>query len=267
MDHSTWFNNPQYQFSLQQSSLVTISLQQKEARLFGYQYETDFDSCLSIGFHLLKVEKNRNSRIHQKIGLVKGTNSFINSRQISNTLQLQQGNYVIIPATYTPGLDGDFLLRVYSSTGCRLNELHDEIPREILNNSSNTLIVSLWINSMSLHSKGIHLDSKYSIQCSTDNNQKFNTIEIESLNPEYDEGYLLYFNNNRNSKIQLDVFKSSRLKKDKLISSYTLSLQKILTKPVNTFTKSKIILTKLNDTSEIGWIEIIYSYHNNPNYL
>ena len=40
--------------------------------------------------------------------------SFINTRQVSARLKLRPGTYLIVPSTYEPNEEGEFLIRVYS---------------------------------------------------------------------------------------------------------------------------------------------------------
>jgi len=40
--------------------------------------------------------------------------AFSNLREICERHQLQPGNYVIVPSTFEPGEEGDFILRFYS---------------------------------------------------------------------------------------------------------------------------------------------------------
>lgn len=64
--------------------------------------------CLCV-----QVELNRTYRMHvtqQKVG---GSN-YINSRSVFRRIELPEGRYVIIPTTFDPGLEGDFLLRIFT---------------------------------------------------------------------------------------------------------------------------------------------------------
>lgn len=39
---------------------------------------------------------------------------YINSRSVFKRTDLTEGRYVIIPTTFDPGLEGDFLLRIFT---------------------------------------------------------------------------------------------------------------------------------------------------------
>ena len=39
---------------------------------------------------------------------------FINSREVFNKLELDPGRYVVIPSTFDPNNDGEFMLRIYT---------------------------------------------------------------------------------------------------------------------------------------------------------
>lgn len=61
----------------------------------------------------IQVELNRIYRMHvtqQKVG----GSVYINSRSVFKRIELKEGRYVIIPTTFDPGLEGDFLLRVFT---------------------------------------------------------------------------------------------------------------------------------------------------------
>lgn len=50
-----------------------------------------------------------------------GGSTYINSRSVFLRIELTQGRYVVIPTTFEPGLEGEFLLRIFSdvSADCK----------------------------------------------------------------------------------------------------------------------------------------------------
>lgn len=64
--------------------------------------------CLCV-----QVEFNRIYRMHATQKKVGGS-TYINSRSVFVRIDLPEGRYVIIPTTFDPGLEGDFLLRIFT---------------------------------------------------------------------------------------------------------------------------------------------------------
>ena len=82
------------------------------------------------GFNIYQVEADSEKRLGQEFcvqndgekGL--GTKNVINIGEIMITLEMKPGfNYVIIPFTYKPDQEGNFLLRFVSENLLTLNEL------------------------------------------------------------------------------------------------------------------------------------------------
>ncbi|XP_008401559.1 calpain-5-like, partial [Poecilia reticulata] len=124
----TFLQNPQYLFDVtKESDEVLISLQQKDRRIYRKEGQGD---NLIIGFTVLKVEVNRKYRLH-KLVTQKEMNDFnhTNIRTVFNRIELPQGRYVIIPSTFEPFIEGEFMLRLYTDvdSGCR--ELVQDKPQ------------------------------------------------------------------------------------------------------------------------------------------
>ncbi|XP_041052396.1 calpain-5-like [Carcharodon carcharias] len=122
----TFLKNPQYVFDvMKDEDEVLISLQQRDKRIHRKEGKGE---NLVIGFSIHKVELNREYRLHSLYQKVAGS-IYINTRSVFLRTDLKKGRYAIIPTTYNPNLEGDFLLRIYTdvASGCR--ELTFEKPQ------------------------------------------------------------------------------------------------------------------------------------------
>nr|XP_057935599.1 calpain-5-like isoform X2 [Doryrhamphus excisus] len=109
----TFLQNPQYMFKVKKSvDEVLISLQQKDR--IATEAE-DQKKNLPIGFDIFR-EKICGS-------------AYVNSRSVFLRAELKHGRYVIIPTTYDPDVEGDFLLRIFTDVACRCKELIVDVPR------------------------------------------------------------------------------------------------------------------------------------------
>ncbi|KAM4743139.1 calpain-5-like [Anableps anableps] len=123
----SFLQNPQYVFDVKKpKDEVLICLQQKDRRASLKEGQGE---NLAIGFDIQRVELNRIYRMHavqQKVG----GSIFINSRSVFLRIELTEGRYVIIPTTFDPGLEGEFLLRIFADVPTDCKELTlDEPPR------------------------------------------------------------------------------------------------------------------------------------------
>ncbi|XP_030007141.1 calpain-5 [Sphaeramia orbicularis] len=121
----SFLQNPQYVFDVKKpEDEVLICLQQKDRRA---SLRHGRGENLAIGFDIHRVELNRTFRMHtpqQKVG----GSIYINSRSVFLRVDLMEGRYVIIPTTFDPGLEGDFLLRVFTDVPSECRELTQDQP-------------------------------------------------------------------------------------------------------------------------------------------
>ena len=61
----------------------------------------------------VQVELNRLYRMHTSQQKVAGS-TYINSRSVFKRVDLKEGRYVVLPTTFDPALEGEFLLRLFS---------------------------------------------------------------------------------------------------------------------------------------------------------
>ncbi|KAM8854597.1 calpain-5-like [Synchiropus picturatus] len=126
-NHHTFLQNPQYVFDVKKpedEALICLQQRDRRASLKGGRGQN-----LPIGFDIHKVELNRMYRMHVKQQKVGGS-VYINSRSVFLRIDLKEGRYVIIPTTFEPGLEGDFLLRIFTDVPSDCRELTlDEPPQ------------------------------------------------------------------------------------------------------------------------------------------
>ncbi|XP_075429586.1 calpain-6 isoform X2 [Ascaphus truei] len=125
---ATFLQNPQYIFEVGKAEdEVLLSLQQKDQRTRKKDGKGD---NFIIGFDILKVELNRQHRIHKLQDQEKAASSpYINVRTVFLRKVLKQGRYVVIPTTFQPAILSDFLLRIFTDEPSDFRELLADKPK------------------------------------------------------------------------------------------------------------------------------------------
>ncbi|CAD5229547.1 unnamed protein product [Bursaphelenchus okinawaensis] len=121
----TFCLNPQYCFDVKHAQEVMLALTQKEVPPAAGKQREPF---ITIGMHVMRVECNRKHRIHQAINPI-GTSDYVGSRSVYLHLKgTTPGRYIVIPTTYAPREQTEFMLRIYSSENLRPHLLDDDFP-------------------------------------------------------------------------------------------------------------------------------------------
>ncbi|KAK3744157.1 hypothetical protein RRG08_064184 [Elysia crispata] len=125
-DSLSFLSNPQYMFDIttEEPDVVMISLEQRDVTEGRVAVG---DKKNTIGFYVMKVEANRQYRIHIK-GQYLFKSQFLMSRNVFGTCTLPKGRYVIIPCCANAGAVGPFMLRLYTSNKTAGRELTKECP-------------------------------------------------------------------------------------------------------------------------------------------
>ncbi|ROL48075.1 Calpain-1 catalytic subunit [Anabarilius grahami] len=135
---ATFWINPQFKIVLKEPDIENqddctflVALMQKNRRKLrreGKDMETigfAIYECLGqVGVHLkrdffLKHTSSARSEL------------FINLREVSSRFCLPPGEYIIVPSTFEPQKEGDFVLRVFSEKAADSQELDDEISADV----------------------------------------------------------------------------------------------------------------------------------------
>jgi calpain-5 len=123
---ATALSNPQYRFDVVDDvDTIVISLTQKDIR---DRRKTAGNFYMTIGMSVMRVEENRRYRVHEIMPSV-GTSTYANRRsEFLELKDLKKGRYVLIPSTYAAGEEGEFFLRLYSSSNVNFKELVKHMP-------------------------------------------------------------------------------------------------------------------------------------------
>ncbi|KAK7579905.1 hypothetical protein V9T40_000534 [Parthenolecanium corni] len=132
----TFHYNPQYRITLEEvddedddrKCTVIIALMQKNRRAM----KKIGAECLSIGFAVYLLEnpdllpKPLNSEFFRTNASTARCPTFVNLREVTCRFKLPPGSYCIVPSTFEPNQQGEFLLRVFSEHKNNLEE-HDDV--------------------------------------------------------------------------------------------------------------------------------------------
>ncbi|KAF7996863.1 hypothetical protein HCN44_002509 [Aphidius gifuensis] len=131
----TFCHNPQYRITLEypdeddDKCTVIVALMQKNRRA---QRRMGAD-CLTIGFaiyhldHPDRLPKPLDIKFFKYNASVARSPSFINLREVSCRFKLPPGSYCIVPSTFDPNEEGEFLLRIFSENKNNMEENDDNV--------------------------------------------------------------------------------------------------------------------------------------------
>uniref|UniRef100_A0A4W5K3F2 Calpain-1 catalytic subunit n=1 Tax=Hucho hucho TaxID=62062 RepID=A0A4W5K3F2_9TELE len=118
---ATFWLNPQFKVALQHPDTdgqsgcsFLVALMQKDRRRQRHEGK-DMET---IGFAIYEFTGRAGVHLKRDFFLTHGSSArselFINLREVSTRFCLPQGEYIIVPSTFEPQKDGDFVLRVFS---------------------------------------------------------------------------------------------------------------------------------------------------------
>ena len=126
-NRETFLHNPQYSFTLRDDQEVILSVMQKDPPPPQKTDTGEERQKFSIGYSIMKVEENRKYRLHT-IREEAGSVTFSNRRSVFGRFNLTVGRYVVVPSTFEPDQEREFLLRVYSERNVHPVEMKKENP-------------------------------------------------------------------------------------------------------------------------------------------
>ncbi|XP_053671384.1 calpain-B-like [Anopheles nili] len=133
----TFWHNPQYVIRLDdpdaddddQMCTLIVSLIQKNRR----SKRNKGIACLTIGFAIYRIDDPGDLQrkplprefFAKHLSVAKST--FINLREVTCRYRLPPGSYVILPSTFEPNEEGEFMIRVFSECASNMQENDNEI--------------------------------------------------------------------------------------------------------------------------------------------
>ncbi|XP_030261158.1 calpain-3b isoform X2 [Sparus aurata] len=136
----TFWTNPQYRLKLYEEDddpedgnmacTLVVALMQKGRRMQRHQGAR----FLTIGFSIYQVPKEmcgQNQHLQKDFFLYTASKAkcktYINLREVTERFRLPPGEYVIIPTTFQPHQEGEFILRVFSEKQSTSEEVENTI--------------------------------------------------------------------------------------------------------------------------------------------
>ncbi|KAA0722960.1 Calpain-1 catalytic subunit [Triplophysa tibetana] len=139
---ATFWINPQFKLTLhhpdspgQSECSFLVALMQKDRR----KKRKEGKDMETIGFAIYEVPREfvgqTSSHLKRDFFLSNASSarseSFINLREVSSRCRLPAGEYIIVPSTFEPNKDGDFVLRVFSEKPANSEEMDDKVTADI----------------------------------------------------------------------------------------------------------------------------------------
>uniref|UniRef100_A0A673JBL7 Calpain-1 catalytic subunit-like n=1 Tax=Sinocyclocheilus rhinocerous TaxID=307959 RepID=A0A673JBL7_9TELE len=141
---NTFWINPQYKVTLLEEDddpedeevacSFLVALLQKDRR----RYRRHGQDMHTIGFAIYEVRSKigcQNVHLKKDFFLTHSScarsETFINLREVSTRLRLPPGEYIIVPSTFEPSKEADFVLRVFTEKQSQTEELDDEISADL----------------------------------------------------------------------------------------------------------------------------------------
>ncbi|KAL0967202.1 hypothetical protein UPYG_G00249100 [Umbra pygmaea] len=138
---TTFWINPQFKIELKHPDSADhtdcsflIGLMQKDRR----KVRKEGKDMETIGFAIYEIpmEYRGTTGVHLKKeyflthGATARSETFINLREVSSRFKLPPGEYLIVPSTFEPQTEGDFVLRFFSENPANSEELDDDVTAE-----------------------------------------------------------------------------------------------------------------------------------------
>uniref|UniRef100_A0A8C9XNJ3 Calpain 1 n=1 Tax=Sander lucioperca TaxID=283035 RepID=A0A8C9XNJ3_SANLU len=134
---ATFWLNPQFKITLQHPDSghsdcsFLVGLMQKDRR----KKRREGEDMETIGFALYEFAGSSAVHLKRDFFLTHASSArsetFINLREVSSRLKLPPGEYIVVPSTFEPNKEANFVLRVFSEKPANSEELDDDVVADL----------------------------------------------------------------------------------------------------------------------------------------
>ncbi|RUS70059.1 hypothetical protein EGW08_022174 [Elysia chlorotica] len=221
-NHQTFLENPQYLLEVYEDQEMRISLEQEDRRSSNFRTRGE-NYC--IGFSITKTDLNRKYRMHDRMERVH-SGSFVQARSILARMDMKKGKYLLVPSTFDPNQEGEYLLRIYSEGGMALRKLTKDVPsppRMMKKPKIAATSVTVHAAEGFTFSEGeTGIEAYCIIKCEKD--QVKTSITEKHAKPEWKER-VTFYRQNQTEDVVVEVWDDNLLK-DSLVGSVTFPMEK-----------------------------------------
>uniref|UniRef100_A0A3B5RFH4 Calpain-3 n=1 Tax=Xiphophorus maculatus TaxID=8083 RepID=A0A3B5RFH4_XIPMA len=230
----TFWTNPQYRLQLYEEDddpedgqvvcTVVVALMQKGRRMQRHKGA----KFLTVGFSIYKVMQGQNQHLQKDFFLYTASTakckSYINLREVSERFRLPPGEYAIIPTTFEPHEEGEFILRVFSEKQTeeeteeekKFRAIYKQIAETIMSwlfnqicaNELKTVMKNVLSKHSEIKTEGFSLETCRSMIAlmDTDGSGKLNLQEFKHLWKKIKAWQLIFKQYNQNKSCSISSF-------------------------------------------------------------
>ncbi|KAL8625595.1 hypothetical protein ACOMHN_014683 [Nucella lapillus] len=210
-NRESFLKNPQYAFDVGDDEEFMAQLMQKSTR------DKEGSINKTIGFTVLKVELNRRYKIHD-LSLQERTTSTVYRDSRSIFLRfgpLKKGRYTIVPSTFEPNQEAEFLLRVYTTAANNFMELTHDLPVKSWWNccAKEPVMVTQVkvIKAVGLEKQDTQGADPYCV-ISCEGEKVTTSVESNTTNPEWNQSAIFFRRNPLKSPLKIQIWNNNVLR-------------------------------------------------------
>lgn len=251
---NSFLQNPQYLFEMVKDTPeeVLVSLNRKYTWDMETRKVVEQTSSPAIGFALLKVESNRDVKVHRlSTCSVVDVHPTKSHRAVFGRYKLCHGRYVLVPFLKEPQQEADYFLRMYLPRNLMNKELiYDRPPKGPFEIFTGAPLIITRIEMLrgenlgSLKTKSLGRNSTSSIYCkvSCESSSCTGRIINDNSSPTWNESFIFYRAKPEKQPIRIEVYNKQTFGADEFLGEGVLNAPESIGNgdhEINLYTKAK----------------------------